>query len=358
MTCLNDRSGNSPTGLDTFGKPEGKKRGIYTIANLCLKILFSCHKTRGCAQIFENIYNQSPPLSAYPKSERVTYLYYLGRFLWGNGHAYRAQKALQAAYNECHTKALHQRRLILIYLISANLVCGRFPSATLFAGPEAQGLQSRFGPLCQYIAQGNLCDFRRHLDVGSENYPWFSHYRLDLQLRNRCEVLVWRSLTRKTYLLNGDPGAPETRKAPTIDLNDVLALFHWQERRYLTPPGQSAPTAYIDPDFAGLDGVDTTSYEALLLPDMQSIFSKMASLVHQDFLKGYLSYNRRKFAIQGAKTKGALAAGFPCVWESVERRADDVVPGWKVEEKRRGGFGPGMVVNLSGARPAGANPFA
>lgn len=64
-----------------------------------------------------------------------------------------------------------------------------------------------------------------------------------------------------------------------------------------------------------------------------------------------------------------MAAGFPRVWESVERRADDVVPGWKVEEKRRGvfggasagpgtGFGPGMVVNLSGARPAGASPFA
>lgn len=373
VTCLNDRSGSSVNGLDRSGKPEGKKRGIYTIANLCLKILFSCHKTRGCAQIFENIYNQSPPLTAYPKSERVTYLYYLGRFLWSNGHAYRAQKALQEAWQQCHSRATSQGRLILIFLISANLVCGRFPSVQLLSRPEAQGLQERFGPLCQYIAQGDLCSFRRHLDIGSPNYVWFSQYRLDLQLRNRCEVYVWRSLVRKTYIINGDPGEPSTRKAPTVDLNDVHALFYWQERKYMTPPGQSQPQPYVDPDFVGMDGWDPNNIddEALVLPTIMSIFSKMSSLIHQDFLNGYLSFSRRKFAIQGARQKPAKEAGFSNIWQAVKSRCDNEVPGWKVEEKKQIGgfggglggkgagnaFGGGMVVNLSGARPAGASPF-
>ncbi|KAL1310782.1 hypothetical protein AAFC00_001027 [Neodothiora populina] len=380
VICLNDRSGAGTGGLNSSTRrPEGKRRGIYTIANLCLRILFACHKTRGCAQIFENIYNQSPPLNSYPKSERVTYLYYLGRFLWGNGHVYRAQKTLQQAWNECNVQcASSQGRLILIYLIAANLICGRFPSAQLLSHPSAQGVRDHFEPLCRYIAQGDLCSFRRHLDVGSAHYAWFSHYRLDLQLWNRCEVLVWRSLVRKTFLISGDPGDPSTRKAPTVDLNVVLTLFYWQERKYVTPPGQMQPNVYVDPDFAGSEDMQETEEQAaLVLPDMTSIFSKMSALIHQEFLNGYLSFSRRKLAIQGARVKGALAAGFPNIWEAVEKRCNadgdgDEIPGWKVEDaanrkrkmmgagagaKAGGAFGPGMVVNLSGARPAGASPF-
>ena len=43
VTCLNDRSGaGGVTGATGTipGRLEGKKSGIYTIANLCLKILF------------------------------------------------------------------------------------------------------------------------------------------------------------------------------------------------------------------------------------------------------------------------------------------------------------------------------
>lgn len=363
VTCLNDRSG-SASGLTRSGAPDGKKRGIYTIANLCLKILFACRKTRGAAQIFENIYNQSPPLSAYPKSERVTYLYYLGRFLWANGHFYRALLALQQAYNDCHPQALQQRRLILIYLMASNIVCARFPAEALYARPEARGLRERFEPLCQAIRRGDVYAFRRHLDDGSEHYRWFSFYRLDVQLRNRCEPFVWRSLVRKTFILSGDPGNPERRVAPTVDLNHVLTLLRWMEIRYRTPPGASQPQVYIDPDFQGLPGIDAMSERALGLPTMMSVMSKMSSLINQDFLNGYLSYGRHKLAIQGARQKGALAAGFPVMWKVIEARGGEEVPGWKKEQKvvpQAGGAfgggmraGPGMVVNLSGARPVGS----
>lgn len=352
VACLNDRSGTSATGISPKdNRPEGKKRGIYTLANLCLKILFACRKTRGAAQIFENIFVLSPPLTAYPKSERVTYLYYLGRFLWANGHAFRAQKALQQAYGECHSQCLQQRRLILIFLISANLVCGRFPSQQLFARPEANGLRERFEPLCRFISQGNIVGFRRHLDIGSEHYAWFSGYRLDLQLRNRCEVFVWRSLVRKTFILHGDPGNPEARKAPTVDLNDVLALFCWQETIYATASGAVQPDNYIDPEFIGAVE-ELTGEDALRLPDMTNVYSKMAALIHQELLNGYLSYSREKFAIQGARLKGALVAGFPNPWNVIHARADTIVPGWKLEGSGPG-YGGGGVVRLSGARPVG-----
>ncbi|KAH0285751.1 hypothetical protein KCU62_g7278, partial [Aureobasidium sp. EXF-3399] len=271
VACLNDRSGSSPTGIGPNGTPQGKRKGTYVLANLCLKILFACRKTRGAAQIFENIFVLSPPLSAYPKAQR-------------------------------------------------------------------------------YIAKGDLVGFRRHLDIGSEHYAWFSGYRLDLQLRNRCEVFVWRSICRKTFVLYGDPGNPEARKAPTFDLKDVLAIFRWQETIYATSPGASQPDNYIDPDFVGVVD-EPIGEDALDLPDMNNIHSKMTALIHQGLLGGYISFSREKFAIQGAKLKGALAAGFPNAWKTVEARADDEVPGWKLETTGPA-FGGG-VVRLSGARPVG-----
>jgi len=355
VTCLNDRS--SGVNRET-GQPEGKKRGIYLLANTCLKILFACQKIRGAAQIFENIYNQSPPLSAYPKAERVTYLYYLGRFLWANGHAYRALKVLEEAWRLCHPEALKQRRLILIFLVASNLVCGRFPSQRLFSRPEARGFEQRFMPICQAIRRGDLVRFRQLLSPGSDEYMWFSFWRIDLQIKNRCEVYVWRSLVRKTFLITGDPGNPEARKAPTLDMTNILTLWKWQEAQPTSAPGFQSK-AYMDPDFEGMEDIETADGEAYGLLDMTGVISRVSSLVHQDLLNGYLSMRLQKFAIQGARQKGAIAAGFPNIWRTIQAKNDGEVPGWKQDAKPSSGFsrpamGPGSVINLSSARPVGA----
>lgn len=334
VTCLNDRAADG-----------AKKRGIYTIANQCLKILFQCRKIRGAAQIFENIYNQSPPLARYPKSERVTYLYYLGRFAWANGHFFRAQAALQHAWDLCHERCESQARLIAVYLVAANLVCGRFPSAQLLQRvPE---LRQRFEPLCGAIRKGDLVTFRRLLDPDAEGNAFFTRFRIGLQLRSRCEVYVWRSSVRRAFILRGDPGNPEARKAPTLDLNVLLALWRWQEGEYdrLAKRG-----AYVDHDFEGAEQAPAGPFE------MTDVYSRMSSLIHQDLVNGYLSYKMQKLAIQGARAKGAIGGGFPCIWKTVATRcAHDEVPGWKLEMRTGVAPGPGQVINLSGARPVGVS---
>lgn len=358
VTCLNDRSGTSSSGTSRDGKPEGKKRGIYTIANLCLKILFSCRKIRGASQIFENIYNQSPPLDAYPRSERVTYLYYLGRFLWSNGHFLRARRALEAAYNLCHAKGMKQRRLILVFLIATNLVSARFPTASLLSRPEAHGMREVFEPLCRAIIKGDICTFRRLLTPGSSGYEWFAFFGIDLPLRNRCEVLVWRSLVRRAFLIHGDQGDPDARKAPTLDLNDLVTLWQWQERTHLTTLAGTGLDTYVDPEFEGIDGMGPSDEDDHTLPDMTSVVSIMSSLIHQELLNGYLSFKQQKFAIQGARQKGALAAGFPLMSKAIEAKSDSEVPGWKLVGSgpfQRPQFGAGSVVNLSGAKPVGVS---
>ena len=100
----------------------------------------------------------------------------------------------------------------------------------------------------------------------------------------------------------------------------------------------------------------------ITIAELESILS---SLIAQGLLGGFITHDNPRFAIPGAKIRGALATGFPPIWQTIEAKADPDVPGWVQEEKTApaGGLGPGgiggmggRVVNLSGARPAGAGP--
>ncbi|SMR56130.1 unnamed protein product [Zymoseptoria tritici ST99CH_3D1] len=344
-TCATDRTSY----LDSNGRPEGKKRGIYLIANICFKILFQCRKTSNATTFFEHIYLHSPPLSAYPKSQRVTYLYYLGAYLFENSHFYRAQLALQHAYDEspASPQCIRQRRRILVYLITSNIIMGRFPSASLLQRPEAQGLYDRFMPLMHAIRSGNIAAFRQHLDWSSPHADFFLHFRILLQLRNRCEVLVWRSLIRKTWILAGTryDRTGNSKAAPHVSVEDLVAVFYALEKRAQNP----AEAVWQDPDF---DGADYKTEPDKLLPDATSIESILSSLIEQGFLRGFLAHRSGKFVIMGAKQRGGdeLAAGFPTPWEVIRQKADEEVPGWRKMPQSGAG---GMVINLSGARPAG-----
>ena len=353
-------------------------------ANICLKLFFHCRKLRSAEQIFGNIYQQSPPLALFPASQRVTFLYYLGRYLFANNHFYRAQLALQAAYDQCHVQCLGQKRLILIYLISSNIILGRFPSTQLYQRPESVNLEARFKPICIAIVKGDLASFHRYVDLDNSHADWFLRKRVLLQLSNRCEVLVWRSLARRTFMLSGSHGDVARRTAPTLALTDVLTLATYLETQALLPTDATngntpnprlrnhtnsifrfsqethqsstnkVPNGHTDPDLAG--GVEETPP---LLPTMEIVESVMASLVEQDLLHGFMSHSQHRFAITGAKNASPLQIGFPMVWNVITAKADTEVPGWVKEKKGpaiMGGFRPGMVVNLSGARPAGAGP--
>lgn len=380
--CLSERSGNI-NGIDNDGKPEGRRIGIYLAANLCLKLFFHCRKLRSAEQIFGNIYQQSPTLALFPASQRVTFLYYLGRYLFANNHFFRAQSALQSAYGQCHAQCLSQRRLILIYLIASNIILGRFPTSELLQRPEASGLQEKFEPLCHAIVLGDLTSFRQFVDLDSEHAEWFLRKRILLQLANRCEILIWRSLARRTFMLCGVQGDTNKKTAPTMALQDILTLAVFLEQKTLpsethntitngagtngagtngvgthtngvliqpyptttiTKPPPS-PTGYTDPDLFGL-----VEPSGPLLPTIEVIESIFASLVEQDLLHGFLSHGSHRFAITGAKTAGPLHVGFPKVWDVIKAKVDAEVPGWVRERKA----GEGMVVNLSGARPVGA----
>lgn len=367
VTCLHDRT--DPNNTAEYSR----KFGIYTLANTCLKVLFACKKTGNAEQIFMNVYNEAPPLSIYPKKEQVTYLYYLGRFLWTTGHWWPAQLALQYAYDHTRREDLKQRRVILVYLIASNMILGRFPSQALYQRPEATGFFQIFHPICQSIAKGDLESFYRLTDMKAPFAKWLIRFRILLQIRNRCEVLVWRSLARRTFLLNGRAPNSE-RSAPTLDLQDFLTVYGLLKMRARLPLDQlkNIPTdqnheqwtyneefqawmeIYVDPSFHDDPNVDWM----VQLPRMLEAESVFSSLIGQKLLNGFVSHKMLRFAIQGARQRGALPAGFPNVWATLTEGEDDVVPGWKKEGSGPApSLGGGRTIHLSAnARPAGVAP--
>ncbi|KAL9096372.1 MAG: hypothetical protein Q9165_001369 [Trypethelium subeluteriae] len=337
VLCLKDKS-------PAIDKPQGKQIGIYAIANICLKILFNCHKIKGAETIIASIQENSPPLELFPASERVTYLYYVGRYWYIRREPYPGLLALETAYRQCRAVDIKQRRLILIFLMAASLCLGRFPSQQLYSRPEAEGLAEKFQPICQAIAKGDLTAYRQAVDWDNPNTAWFLHYRIFIQLRTFCELLIQRSLIRKTFLLCGDPGDAEARKAPTLNFKDVHTVMSFLESRALVSKERQAPMSgqhatssifgsqlpdplkiFVHPEFEGI--VDPKDRKPREITGFE-IESTMSGLIAQGFLNGFLSHRQQKFAIQGAVKKGALEAGFPTPWEAFCARMDDDVPGW------------------------------
>ncbi|KAL4916180.1 hypothetical protein BDW62DRAFT_186956 [Aspergillus aurantiobrunneus] len=440
IKCLTDRSGTP----GVHGKPEGKRIGIYLMANLCLKLLFQCGKLRNAEQMFASISAQSPPLKYFPASQRVTYLYYLGRYLFSNNLFFPAEIALRSAYDQCHRQAINQKRLILTYLISCNIVLGRFPSRQLLQQPEADKLVDKFAPLCQLIARGDYIAFREHLIVNSPVTEWFARKGILLPLRNRCEILVWRSLARKVFIHGGfhgeSQGQAQRGPPPFLYLTKLEAAVRWLQSQHSSSTAVSAISAFannqhaptsktqygsqivsiaLDPDFVSLDAPVTngtvpdpsllTKYDDYLCPDdffdatgqrqpnptralvdgppdsdysqyelnpyaegtdqktdepstlLREIESILASLLTQGLMRGYLTHRNPRFAIPGARLRGALPTGFPNVWQTIYAREseDTDVPGWVQPPSTMPMAAPaalageGRVVNLSGARPVG-----
>ena len=366
IICLNDR--NTVPGGIKDGRPDGKKVGIYKMANICLKTLFQADKLGSCETIFNNISNSSPPLHIYPAAERTTYLYYLGRYHFSNTNFYAAQLVLEIAYKGCHRQCLGQRRLIAVCLVAANIILGRFPNEYIYNDPANAGFREVFAPITQAIRRGDLETFRRitNLDLSHPSAEFMIKYRVFYPIGNYCEVLVWRSLLRKIFVLTGSIGEA-SKAAALLDLNAAVHIFRFLEARSKIKNATMAAqdrgpgrrnfghifqdhasvnkSTYIDPDFAGMDDIQPYDHEFDIL-EMECI---CGSLITQGFLNAYIAQSKQKMAIQGVKN-GNLNAGFLVPWEVNKEKNKADVLGWK---KEAGGDG-GKVVRLSFAAPAGS----
>ncbi|KAL3955705.1 hypothetical protein ACCO45_011268 [Purpureocillium lilacinum] len=283
--CLMDRTAGR--------RPEGKKACVYMFANLVLKLLFACKRTHLATMIFRNMSASSPPLHLYPAAQRVTYLYYLGRFNFAMNHYLRASLCLEQAYLQTPAQLVSHRRDILTYLVPCNMLLGRFPSQLLLARPEAaDSLAPVFLPLCRAVRAGNFVAFQAHL---AAQQRW-----------------LWERASTSRY-------AAESRRAATLDLADLHTAATFVQRRLegWLPSSQVVRGRPHNVNAIFMKAITSNvqrlrANEGLLngnapvkLVDVEMM---VATLIQQDFMHGFVAHSQGRFAIIGAKSKGPLLA--------------------------------------------------
>lgn len=154
---------------------------------------------------------------------------------------------------------------------------GRFPSRSLLARPEAQGLAEHFEPLCRLIVRGDYLAFRQHLSFDSPSAQWFVKKGILLALRNRCEILAWRSFCRKVFIHGGFLGDPQAQAQrgppPILYLHKLLVTTRWLKFQHSSKQMNGASHSALGtpsfgpqtvsqpehPEFAGLENPDTVT---------------------------------------------------------------------------------------------------
>lgn len=326
---------------------------------------WQCRKTHLAKTIFTNITAKSPPLAYYPAAQRVTYLYYLGRFHFTNSHFSRAAQCLEQAYLQTPPVFMKHRRLILTYLVPAKMLLGYLPSRALLARPEAETLAPIFSQFALAFRTGNYLLFQSTLETHEK---WLFRRGLLLTLTFRLRPLLWRSLSRRTFLLTYvapqiEAGRPNQRAAATLDLAHLLVAATYIQKRLegYTPIGE--PTAprprppHVNAIFMKAVSNQSTEQHGgsttlvappggprKLRPNDGLVWGNMpvtaehvegvvASLVAQDLLHGYVAHSLGRFAIMGAAKKGIspVAAGWPPVadvLDGADAKGKEEVPGW------------------------------
>lgn len=239
-------------------------------------------------------------------------------------------------------------------------------------------------PLARAVRAGSFPGLQRAI---AAHEGWLLRKGLLLTLTYRLRALVWRSFTRRVFLLTYVPaddmdagGAAaaidqetDSRKAATLELEHLLVAARFVQRRlegWHVPPsphshshtkGRQASGSGINPmllkaiinnnnnNKAAETGGDSTTTlvpppggPKILRPDeglvwgnmpitAEHIESVVAGLVAQGLLNGFVAHAQARFAVIGARTKGAVAAGWPVVADVTvghDRAENELVPGW------------------------------
>lgn len=107
-----------------------KKIAVLHIVNELLSIYFSLNTLRLCKNLVKPVETKKLHTKAFPMGDLVTYRYYTGRLNLFEDQYAAAEASLEYAFKYCHKDAIHNKKLILRYLVPVKLYRGRLPSVT------------------------------------------------------------------------------------------------------------------------------------------------------------------------------------------------------------------------------------
>lgn len=193
---------------------------ILYLGNTLCYIYFKLDNPLLCQNVFSNMQNTSLKLKDYPITQQLKYKYYLAKF-------YLIKNQLLESFdnlNWCllNTSSLKNQQLILELLIPISLVIGLKPN---FNYLKNQGLNFEYFEIYQQISQviknGDFQSFKKLID---QNSQYLKNKNL-LLLMNKLDILIYRNLVKKVWLLLDKPTSLDYTRIPIEGhINDDIYL--------------------------------------------------------------------------------------------------------------------------------------
>jgi len=175
--------------LDSKSTEDVTKRwGMLNIVNQLFKIYFRVNKLHLCKPLIRAI-EQSSLKDRYPKSQEVTYKYYVGRKHMFDNNFKGAEEYLTYAFEKCHIKSKANKRSILIYLIPVKMLLGHMPQTSLLQKYDLL----QFKEVVAAVKQGNLLRLNEALEA---NEKFFIKSGIYLILE-KLKIITYRNLFKK-----------------------------------------------------------------------------------------------------------------------------------------------------------------
>ncbi|KAK9249569.1 hypothetical protein V1506DRAFT_510718 [Lipomyces tetrasporus] len=284
LKLFNSIRGERMTGENT---EMSKKEVILYVAVLLCRAYFKLNQPSACANVFSNIHTANIAFSRYPRSQRVTYRYYLGRFYFLRQELLRARTHLLWAFNNCHVSAISNHRAILTYLIPSNLLLGVGARPHLY---EIAGgtLREAFAPLERALRCGDLYGFNAHL---VKYFDWFVAKKMFLLLRSKSEIIIFRNLFRQIDVMvnaSKPPPEPGTKRPNDLTYDELLVGIRQSSRQNDVALAAQAGIASLDSP--AIFPYSNSAEMAWTYDDAENI---CISLIDQGFMKANI-YARSK----------------------------------------------------------------
>jgi hypothetical protein len=241
MTCFRTCA------LDSKSSENVTKRwGMLNVVNQLFKIYFKVNKLHLCKPLIRAIESSSLK-DRYPKSQQVTYKYYVGRKHMFDYNFRAAEEYLGYAFEHCHKSSKVNKGHILTYLIPVKMLLGHMPTRDVLQKYDLM----QFDEIVQSVKQGNLLRLNAALEA---NEKFFIKSGIYLILE-KLKITTYRNLFKKVSLLM------KTHQIPLEAFLIVLKLMQ-------------------------VEDIDIDETQCII-----------ANLIYEGKIKGYISHQHQKLVV-------------------------------------------------------------
>ncbi|WFC97524.1 COP9 signalosome (CSN) subunit [Malassezia yamatoensis] len=179
---------------------QSKKWGTFTIVGRIFQLYFRLGSTALCKNVLRALNAADlPPVDAFPRSDRVTFQYYVGRLAFLDEDYLKAETFLSAALADAPNSARHNVERILLYLIPMRLLHGVRPTSSLLESYPR--LFALYRPIIDACWAGDVRQYDALLAEPQLEYT-LVHLGLYLALERAREICMTR-LFRRVWIISG-----------------------------------------------------------------------------------------------------------------------------------------------------------